>query len=89
MGMDGVDLTFTKEALIAIADQGPGRKTGARGLRSILEEVMLDVMYDLPLTTPPKAWAAGLANSTALSAMLPATPPLFARARRQAAACRR
>jgi len=48
MGMDGVDLTFTKEALIAIAIRAQSRKTGARGLRSILEEVMLDVMYDLP-----------------------------------------
>src|SRR5271165_2960914 len=48
MGMDGVDLTFTKEALIAIAIKAQSRKTGARGLRSILEEVMLDVMYDLP-----------------------------------------
>jgi ATP-dependent Clp protease ATP-binding subunit ClpX len=48
MSMDGVDLTFTKEALIAIAIKAQGRKTGARGLRSILEEVMLDVMYDLP-----------------------------------------
>jgi ATP-dependent Clp protease ATP-binding subunit ClpX len=48
IGMDGVDLTFTKEALIAIAIKAQGRKTGARGLRSILEEVMLDVMYDLP-----------------------------------------
>ena len=40
--------TFTKEALIAIAIRAQSRKTGARGLRSILEEVMLDVMYDLP-----------------------------------------
>ncbi|MBV9277085.1 MAG: ATP-dependent Clp protease ATP-binding subunit ClpX, partial [Candidatus Eremiobacteraeota bacterium] len=48
MGMDGVELTFTKEALVAIAIKAQSRKTGARGLRSILEEVMLDVMYDLP-----------------------------------------
>src|ERR1700686_1798897 len=48
MGMDGVDLSFTKEALIAIAIKAQARKTGARGLRSILEEIMLDVMYDLP-----------------------------------------
>ena len=48
LAMDGVDLTFTKEALVAIATRAQGRKTGARGLRSILEEVMLDVMYDLP-----------------------------------------
>jgi ATP-dependent Clp protease ATP-binding subunit ClpX len=48
MGMDGVDLTFSKEALIAIAHKAQHRKTGARGLRSILEEIMLDIMYDLP-----------------------------------------
>ncbi len=48
MGMDGVDLSFTKDALIAIANKAQGRKTGARGLRSILEEIMLDIMYDLP-----------------------------------------
>jgi ATP-dependent Clp protease ATP-binding subunit ClpX len=48
MRTDGVELTFTEEALIAIAVRAQSRKTGARGLRSILEEVMLDVMYDLP-----------------------------------------
>jgi ATP-dependent Clp protease ATP-binding subunit ClpX len=48
LGMDGVELTFTKDALVAIAIKAQTRKTGARGLRSILEEVMLDVMYDLP-----------------------------------------
>jgi ATP-dependent Clp protease ATP-binding subunit ClpX len=48
MAMDGVDLTFTKEALVAVAHKAQGRKTGARGLRSILEEIMLDIMYDLP-----------------------------------------
>ena len=48
MSMDGVELTFTKEALVAIAIKAQGRKTGARGLRSILEEDMLEVMYDLP-----------------------------------------
>jgi ATP-dependent Clp protease ATP-binding subunit ClpX len=48
LNMDGVDLQFTKDALVAIATKAQGRKTGARGLRSILEETMLDVMYDLP-----------------------------------------
>jgi ATP-dependent Clp protease ATP-binding subunit ClpX len=48
MNMDGVDLQFTKEALVAIAIKAQTRKTGARGLRSILEETMLEVMYDLP-----------------------------------------
>jgi ATP-dependent Clp protease ATP-binding subunit ClpX len=49
--MDGIELSFTKEALVAIAHRAQSRKTGARGLRSILEEVMLDVMYDLPSLT--------------------------------------
>ena len=48
LNMDGVDLQFTKEALVAIASKAQSRKTGARGLRSILEETMLEVMYDLP-----------------------------------------
>ena len=43
-----VTLTFTEEALQAIAEEAMRRKTGARGLRSILEEVMLDTMYELP-----------------------------------------
>ena len=43
-----VSLTFTDDALRAIAQEALRRKTGARGLRSILEEVMLDTMYELP-----------------------------------------
>jgi ATP-dependent Clp protease ATP-binding subunit ClpX len=46
--LDGVALEFTTDALEAIADQALLRGTGARGLRAILEEVLLDVMYDLP-----------------------------------------
>jgi ATP-dependent Clp protease ATP-binding subunit ClpX len=45
---DGVDLEFTPDALQAIADQCILRGTGARGLRAILEEVLLNVMYELP-----------------------------------------
>jgi len=45
---DGVDLEFTDDALEAIADEALKRQTGARGLRAILEEVLLEVMYDLP-----------------------------------------
>lgn len=45
---DNVSLTFTDEALEAIADKAILRKTGARGLRAIMESVMLDVMYDIP-----------------------------------------
>jgi ATP-dependent Clp protease ATP-binding subunit ClpX len=45
---DGVDLQFADEALEAIADQSMLRGTGARGLRAVMEEVLLNVMYDLP-----------------------------------------
>jgi ATP-dependent Clp protease ATP-binding subunit ClpX len=46
--MDGVELVFSDDALEAIADQALLRTTGARGLRAILEEVLLDTMYELP-----------------------------------------
>ena len=46
--LDGVDLEFTDDALEAIADQAILRGTGARGLRAILEEVLLSVMYEVP-----------------------------------------
>lgn len=46
--MDGVQLEIENEALEAIADRALERKIGARGLRAIMEEIMLDVMYDIP-----------------------------------------
>ncbi|MBN2781650.1 MAG: ATP-dependent Clp protease ATP-binding subunit ClpX [Campylobacterales bacterium] len=46
--IDNVELTFEEEALLAIAKKAIKRKTGARGLRAILEENMIDVMYELP-----------------------------------------
>ncbi len=46
--LDGVTLRFTSDALKAIAKKALERKTGARGLRSVMEKVMLDVMYQLP-----------------------------------------
>lgn len=46
--IDNVELTFEKDALNAIAAKALSRKTGARGLRAILEEIMGDVMYELP-----------------------------------------
>jgi ATP-dependent Clp protease ATP-binding subunit ClpX len=49
--MDGVELEFTSTALEAIADQAILRGTGARGLRAIMEEVLLPVMYDIPSRT--------------------------------------
>ena len=46
--LDGVDLEFTDEAISAVVDQALLRNTGARGLRAILEEVLLGVMYEVP-----------------------------------------
>ncbi|GIU30228.1 ATP-dependent Clp protease ATP-binding subunit ClpX [Shewanella colwelliana] len=46
--MEGVDLEFREDALKAIALKAKTRKTGARGLRSIVEGILLDIMYDLP-----------------------------------------
>ncbi len=46
--MENVNLKFTDGALVAVAQEALKRKTGARGLRSILENAMLDVMYDIP-----------------------------------------
>ena len=46
--IDGVELEFTKDAIQAIADKAMERGTGARGLRAIIEEVLLAVMYDVP-----------------------------------------
>ena len=46
--LDGVELIFEKEALEAIVDKAVERKTGARGLRSIIEEIMRDIMFDIP-----------------------------------------
>ncbi len=46
--LDDITLEFTSEALTAIAEEAAKRKTGARGLRAIIEDIMLDVMYDMP-----------------------------------------
>ena len=45
---ENVKLKFTDGAIRAVAEKAFNRKTGARGLRSILEDIMLDIMYDLP-----------------------------------------
>jgi ATP-dependent Clp protease ATP-binding subunit ClpX len=46
--MEGVDLSFTEDALKSVAKKAIARKTGARGLRSILEAILLDTMFELP-----------------------------------------
>ncbi|WP_029522880.1 ATP-dependent Clp protease ATP-binding subunit ClpX [Persephonella sp. KM09-Lau-8] len=48
LAMDGVELEFTEDAIREIAREAIARKTGARGLRAIVEEIMLDVMYEVP-----------------------------------------
>lgn len=52
--LDGVELEFEHEALIEVAKEAIARKTGARGLRAILENVMLDIMYEIPSRTDVK-----------------------------------
>ena len=54
LAMDGVELVFTEDALRAVAKKAIERKTGARSLRGIIEEVMLDVMFDIPRETAPR-----------------------------------
>jgi len=49
--LEDVELKFTDEALMAVAKNALERKSGARGLRAILESVMLDIMYDIPSST--------------------------------------
>ena len=46
--LDGVELTFEKDSLEAIADKTIEKETGARGLRSIVEDVLMNLMYDTP-----------------------------------------
>lgn len=48
LSMDGVELTFSKDLIKAIAQEAIKRKTGARALRAIVEELMLDIMYEAP-----------------------------------------
>jgi len=52
--MEGIELEFRDDALRAVAKRAMKRKTGARGLRTILESVLLDAMYDLPSSTTAK-----------------------------------
>ena len=78
--LEDVELEFTDDALEAVADQALLRGTGARGLRAILEEVLLNVMYDLPSRAP--TWRS--ASSTARSCSTRSTPRSCRVARRRA-----
>lgn len=52
--LDNVKLSFNKDAIVEIANKAIAKKTGARGLRTILEDLLLDVMYDIPSKTDIK-----------------------------------
>ncbi|KLO01804.1 hypothetical protein ABN09_14425, partial [Morganella morganii] len=54
--IEDVELEFRREALIAIAKKAMNRKTGARGLRSIVEAALLNTMYDLPSMENVEKW---------------------------------
>ncbi len=45
---DGIELVFSEDSLVAVAEKGLARETGARGLRSIIEEILLEVQFELP-----------------------------------------
>ena len=63
--LDGVELEFTQDALEAIVDKAIERKTGARGLRSIIEEIMRDIMFDIP--SNPKIEKCTITKDTVLN----------------------
>ena len=54
LAMDNVKLEFEHDALLSVAKKAIERKTGARSLRGILEDVMLDIMYEIPKTNEPR-----------------------------------
>lgn len=58
--LEGAELEFRDEALDAIAKKAMARKTGARGLRSIVEAALLDTMYDLPSMEDVEKWSSTL-----------------------------
>ncbi|MFT3714860.1 MAG: ATP-dependent Clp protease ATP-binding subunit ClpX [Gordonia sp. (in: high G+C Gram-positive bacteria)] len=75
--MDNVELEFTQDALEAVADQAIHRGTGARGLRAIMEEVLLPVMYDIPSRTDvAKVVVTGeTVRDNVLPTIVPRKPP--------------
>ena len=67
--LDGVELEFEKEALDAIVEKAIERNTGARGLRSIIEDIMRDIMFDIP--TNPKIEKCTITKETVLNKKAP------------------
>jgi ATP-dependent Clp protease ATP-binding subunit ClpX len=71
--LDGVELDFTQDALEAIADQAILRGTGARGLRAIMEEVLMSVMYEIP--SRPDVARVVISREVVLEKVLPTIVP--------------
>jgi ATP-dependent Clp protease ATP-binding subunit ClpX len=73
LSLDGVKLSFTEGAVRAIAHEAIVRKTGARGLRAIVEKVMLDTMFELPSRSEICACEVteGAVNGTEKPRMIP------------------
>ena len=67
--LDGVELEFSDEALDAIVEKAIERNTGARGLRSIIEDIMRDVMFDIP--SNPKIEKCVITKETVLNKAQP------------------
>ena len=80
--LDGVALEFEEDALEAIADQAMRRGTGARGLRAIMEEVLLSVMYEVP--SNPEAARVVITREVVLENVNPTIVPREYKARRAA-----
>ncbi len=78
---DGVELEFDEESLEAIADQAILRGTGARGLRAIMEEVLLGVMYELP--SRQDVTKCEITREVVLSGVNPTLVPVKEPAKRQ------
>jgi ATP-dependent Clp protease ATP-binding subunit ClpX len=83
--MEGAELHFTEEALRAVAKRAQERKTGARALRAILEEIMLDLMFDLPQRVKfQKSFTVDAAVVEGKGTIYTATPPADAGAKETA-----
>ena len=83
--LDDVELEFTDDALEAVADQAILRGTGARGLRAIMEEVLLNVMYDVPSRTDVArvVVTAEVVRQNVLPTLVPREAPTSTRRSRQ------
>ena len=72
--MEDADIEFTESALAKIAQLAMEKKTGARGLRSIVEGIMLDILYDLPDLPAGRTYQVTEETVDGLAGVLPINP---------------